>query len=557
MPNIHFIKENIIAEVPEGMTILEAAIRSKVLIESPCNAMGTCGKCKVRIPLSELKNVRQREGNHKLSEEELEKGLVLSCLTEVYGDLQVETLNLNQELKIISEGNSFSYEIKNNILKSFNGQKTSVFENNIFLGEEQGDTTAHNYGLSIDIGTTTLVAELIDLNHGEPICSVSMLNPQSLTAQDVLSRIQFASNDHGLEKMYHDIRNQINSMILELEKKAKINRKFIYEVIYSGNTTMIHLAMNINPEPLGKYPYRPVISGGQDYSARQYGIEISSFGKIYIPPAISAYVGPDITSGVLASQLDKAKGITLFIDIGTNGEMIIANNGLLSATSTAAGPAFEGMNISCGMRAGEGAIESFEIDENHNIHIKTIGNKEAIGICGSGIFDIVGELVRVGVIEQSGRLVSPEKKEFPKEIASRLIRKDGKVCFAVAENIFFTQKDIRQVQLAKGAIRSGVEALLESQAIKAEEVDYVQIAGSFGFHLREASLFHMGILPNALKNKVSFVGNTSKSGATAFLLHFDFREEMKETVKEIHVVELGTKEDYDKLFVKCLSFPEV
>lgn len=557
MPTIHFIKENITAEVPEGITILEASIKNKVLIESPCNAMGTCGKCKICIPTSELKNVRQREGNHKLSQEELEKGFVLSCLTEVHGDLQIETLNQDQELKIVSEGQSFSYQVKNNIRKFFDGQKTSVFERDLFLGEEMGDTTAHNYGMSIDIGTTTLVAELIDVNHGKAICSVSMLNPQSLTAQDVLSRIQFASDDHGLEKMYHDIRNQINAMITEIEEKAKISRNFIYEVIYSGNTAMIHLAMNINPESLGKYPYTPVISGGQDYSARQYGIQISSFGKIYIPPAISAYVGPDITSGVLASQLDKAKGITLFIDIGTNGEMIIANNGLLYATSTAAGPAFEGMNISCGMRAGEGAIESFEIDENNNIHIKTIGDKDAIGICGSGLFDIVGELARVGVIEPNGRLVSPEKKNFSKEVESRLVKKDGKISFAVAENIYFTQKDIRQVQLAKGAIRSGVEALLESQQIKAEEVDQVQIAGSFGFHLRETSLFNMGILPVEFKNKVSFVGNTSKSGATAFLLHYDFREVLKETVKEIHVVELSNKEDFNKLFVKCLSFPEV
>jgi uncharacterized 2Fe-2S/4Fe-4S cluster protein (DUF4445 family) len=211
------------------------------------------------------------------------------------------------------------------------------------------------------------------------------------------------------------------------------------------------------------------------------------------------------------------------------------------------------MNISCGMRANKGAIEFFEID-GETINIKTIGNAPPTGICGSGLLDIVGELVRVGVIGSNGKLVSPEKQSLPQFLASKLVKNDGKLCFEVAEQIYLTQKDIRQVQLAKGAVRAGVEALLEKQNIDAAKVDVVEIAGSFGYHLRANSLINIGLLPPQFDGKVLFVGNTSKSGAHAFLLNYDFRESIKEVVKQIGVVELGNTSDFERLFVKCLSF---
>ena len=556
MPTVHFINKNIDIEVSKGTTVLEAAKKAKVLIESPCNAMGTCGKCKVMLSSASLKNVIQEAGNHKVSNEEKEKGIVLSCQTYIYGDIDVKIIeqNQNKTLKILSEGKSFNYEIKNYITKHFDGTNTVIYTDDKKIGEEVGDTSKYIYGLAVDIGTTTLVASLVDTITGKELFSVSALNPQSLSAQDVLSRIQLGSTPEGLDKMYRDITDKLNSMISEIVENTAINRNNIYEVIYSGNTTMIHLALNINPKSLGKFPYTPVIYGGNRVFAKDNGIEISPFGQIYLPPVISAYVGPDITSGILASQLDKKTGTTLFIDIGTNGEMVIAKNGSLFATSTAAGPAFEGMNISNGMRAGDGAIEYFEIDENSQIIIKTIGNSQPIGICGSGLLDIVGELVRVGVIGSNGKIVSAEKGNFSNEINSRLILKDDKLCFKVSENIFLTQQDIRQVQLAKGAVRSGIHALLESQEIEAQQVDNVEIAGSFGYHLREKSLINLGLLPQEFKGKVTFIGNTSKTGAIAFLLNYNLREEIKEIVKKVGVVELSNKDNFERLFVKCLSF---
>ena len=495
------------------------------------------------------------ESRHRLKEEEIREGYVLSCQTKVFEDIEVITASTaaqNKSMKILSDGQSFSYEIKNFITKKFDGEKTNVYGGQNLLGTEEGDTTDAIYGLSVDIGTTTVVTALIDMRTGEELTSVSALNPQSLHAQDVLTRIKFASNEEGLSVMYHGITDELNRMIGEVAAQAQIRTENIYEVIYSGNTTMIHLATNVDPTPLGKYPYTPKIRGGNDIPADM--LNISPFGLIYLPPIISSYVGPDITSGVLASQLDQKKGTTLFIDIGTNGEMVIARDGSLSATSTAAGPAFEGMNITYGMRAGKGALELFEINEDGGINTHTIGDVKATGICGSGLLDIVGELVRTGVVGPNGKLIAPEKGNYPDALKKHVVLLEGKLAFCVAEDVYLTQKDIRQVQLAKGAVRAGIEALLLSQNVRAEDVDLVEIAGSFGYHLRAKSLINIGLLPKQFEGKVTFVGNTSKSGGKAFLLNTDLRRYMEKLVEKIDSVELSNREGFDKIFLSALNF---
>lgn len=555
MVKVNFISEGIISIINEGETILQAARKAGVIIESPCNAMGTCGKCKVKVVNHNEASVVSRIGGHHLNPRERQAGYVLACQTRVYEDIDVVTENIssqNKTLKILSDGRSFSYDIKSNIAKHFDGEKTRVFSGETVIGEEPGDTSSQAYGLSVDIGTTTLVTALINLLTGEEIASVSALNPQSLLAQDVLSRIKFASNSEGLKIMYNAITDELNKNVEAVSKEAKISKQHIYEVVYSGNTTMIHLACNVNPATLGKYPYTPKILGGKNIPAKM--LDISPFGLIYLPPIISAYVGPDITSGILASQLDKKKGITLFIDIGTNGEMVIANEGSLSATSTAAGPAFEGMNITYGMRAGKGALEYFKIEDSGEIKTHTIGDVETTGICGSGLLDIVGELVKAQVIGANGKFIEPEKGTYSENLKRKMVIKDGKLCFEAAPEVYLTAKDIRQVQLAKGAIRAGIEMLLLSLNVKAEEVALVEIAGSFGFHLREESLINIGLLPKEFKGKVIFIGNTSKTGGEAFLLNTDFRKSMNSLVKEINVIELANQKDFDKVFVRALNF---
>ncbi|MBU3129207.1 ASKHA domain-containing protein [Clostridium tagluense] len=542
--------------VESGTTILEAARLIGIIIESPCNAVGVCGKCKVKVARGNLGDVIQN-GKHHLSETEKAQGFVLACGAKVMADVSIEVAwkDLNKTLQILNHGESFDIELDSFIKKKYKDVgMTYIYAGEKTIGEEVGDTTALNYGIVVDIGTTTLVATLVNINTGQELNSVSALNPQSIYAQDVLSRIKFASDESGLNTMYSEITKELNRMIQKNIDATGIDKKNIYEVIFSGNTCMIHLAANVNPYSLGKYPYTPLLRGGTSLSAEEHKLNIADSGLIYLPPIISSYVGPDITSGILATRLQDRKGTTLFVDIGTNGEMVIARDGKLSSTSTAAGPAFEGMNITYGMRAEKGAIEYFNIEEDGSIEIKTIEGGAAIGICGSGLLDIVGELIANKVIGKSGRFASIENSDIPEVLRKRLVKLDGRNAFEIAEGIFLTQKDIRQVQLAKGAVRAGIEFLMNSKKVEANEVDKIQIAGSFGYHLRSKSLINIGLLPKEFEGKIDFVGNTSKSGGHALLLNKKYRSEMEKLVKEIEVIELSNGENFDKIFVKCLSF---
>ncbi len=554
MAKVNFLNENKTVIVKEGTTILEAARQAGVTVESPCNGTGVCGKCKVKLDSQSFMNILKGE-DRRISPEEKLQGYVLACEARIAGDIGVETIegHKNKALKILNHGKSFDISLNCFIKKEFeiNEEKTHIYGGGELLGSENGDTASQSYGVVVDIGTTTLVTSLVNLNNGDELDSASALNPQAIHAQDVLSRIKLASEEDGLKLMNSEIIEEINRMIAVLTGRNKINRESIYEAVLSGNTCMLHLAANVNPYSLGKFPYNPMIKGALHLKASEHGLNISKFGIIYLPPVISAYVGADITSGVLASQLHDKKGVILFVDIGTNGEMVIGLDGRLSATSTAAGPAFEGMNITYGMRAGDGAVELFNIEEDESITVKTIGGEEAVGICGSGLLDIVGELVASGVINKNGKFAGTAIPAFLKE---RLVMQDGRTAFKVTDKVLLTQKDIRQVQLAKGAVRAGIEFLLRSKGIKASEVDRILIAGSFGYHLRAKSLINIGLLPADFEGKIEFIGNTSKSGGHAFLLNKAYRKLMAELVKKVEVIELANYKDFDKVFVNCLNF---
>jgi uncharacterized 2Fe-2S/4Fe-4S cluster protein (DUF4445 family) len=556
MPCITFINENIKSRVPEGVTILEAARAAGVVIESPCNAMGTCGKCKVLLPKAEQRaSVRSGTGHHKLPEAEKDQGYVLACQAVVSGDVDVlirDYSGENKSLRILAGGNSFSYERSPFITKRLSGGKTEVYGGGGLLGVEEGNTLDHVYGVAVDIGTTTMVTSLIDLNTGEELASDSLLNPQTRFAQDVLSRIHFAGQEDGLGVLQKVFVEALITMISGMASGAGVKKEHIYEVVYSGNTTMLHLACGVDPTPLGQYPYTPNMWGGSHIPAD--GLGISEFGLIYSPPVISAYVGADIVSGILVSRLEEAKGTTVFIDVGTNGELVLARSGRLAASSTAAGPAFEGMNITCGMRASNGSVESFHIDDDGSFLFKVIGGGEATGICGSGLLDIAGELVRTGVIGANGRFVPPEQGLYSEKLKQFVGKKDGKPAFFVTGNVYLAQKDIRQIQLAKGAIRTGIEMLLAHFNISAADVDTVEIAGSFGYHLSETSLLSLGLLAPAFAGKIRFVGNTSMSGAVAFLLNTGFREKMCRLVKQIDTIELAKDPAFEKKFISYLGF---
>ncbi|GHV83131.1 hypothetical protein AGMMS50212_04710 [Spirochaetia bacterium] len=501
--------------VPDGTALLEAARSAGIEIESPCGGNGTCGKCTVKIAKNSASEFTE----------------VQACQIKVEDDTYVlirDYQNENRSMRILSQGKNFSYDL------------------DPFIKKEPPC-----YGIVIDIGTTTLVSTLVDLNTGKTLASESALNPQVRYAQDVVSRIQFASTADGLHTMRSCLVETITGMIAKITDAAaadttaestEINRLKIYEVVYSGNTVMLHIAVGVDPSPLGQAPYTPKIWGGSHVEAPDLGLAHEAL--VYLPPIISGYVGADITSGILAAGLAERKGVTVFIDIGTNGEIVVSRNGVLAASSTAAGPCFEGMNISCGMRAMNGAVESFKIDDGGNIHFSVIGGGTAQGICGSGLLDITAELVRTGIIEESGRF----SKIYP------INEKDGTGAFPITENIYLSQRDVRQVQLAKGAVRCGIEMLLDTLNVSSEEVDSVIIAGSFGYHLNENSLINLGLLPDSFAGKVEFAGNTSLSGGTALLLNAGLRKKMEALVKKIEKVELADDPMFEENFVHYMGF---
>lgn len=556
MVTVHFLPANRSITVEKGTTILAAARLAGVLIESPCNGAVVCGKCIVHLNKDSLQHIVRR-GVHQLPRSQERAGQVLSCEAELIGDITVVVPEVSeQELKITSHGHSVAVALAPYITKEYMAERdvTLLYHGAEVAAEEEGDTSAESFGLVVDIGTTTLVVSLVDLNSGVEVATASALNPQSRHAQDVLSRIRIATEEKGLREMQEGVIGEINRLAIEVAGKANVRKERLYEVIFSGNTCMLHLAVGVNPRSLGQYPYTPELIGGSWLPGESIGLKIAGSGLVYLPPIISAYVGADITAGMQAVRLHDESGTVLFVDIGTNGEMAIVHGGKLWATSTAAGPAFEGMNITFGMRAGEGAIERFTILKDGHIRLKTIGNAPAIGICGSGLMDIVAELVAHGVITKNGKFVPTETPGLHPVLAARLVKIDGKPVFSLTETVYLSQKDIRQVQLAKGAIRAGVEFLLRHTGVAAAALDKVLIAGSFGFHLTAESLVTIGLLPPETAGRIQFVGNTAKSGGEAFLLNRDSRDEMQKMVAAVQVVELANCPDFDRVFVNCLSF---
>jgi uncharacterized 2Fe-2S/4Fe-4S cluster protein (DUF4445 family) len=554
MAMIHFIPGDKTVSVTDGTNLLEAARKADVFIAAPCDGSGTCGKCRVKIPAAQRQNFKEAPHDW-LTRAERAEGWVLACQSTVHGDLQVEPdQNTDEELKILSEGQAVAVELDTWITKTFDAAsaQTRVNGGGALLVTEPGDTTQSLFGVAVDIGTTTLVVALIDLRDGREIAVASSLNPQARHAQDVLSRIKLGSQPEGLQLLQGELIAELNRLIGEAAADVDVPVRHIYEAVFSGNTTMLHLATGTNPASLGKYPYTPALQCGESVRAADIGLAIAPHGQIYLPPIMSAYVGADITSGILAAKLAELRGVTLFVDIGTNGEMVLAVNGQLTATSTAAGPAFEGMNIACGMRASRGAIEQVSLSGNY-VEIKTIGNAPPMGLCGSGLLDVVGELAALGGVDKNGRFqTNGSLPDRPWKNRFGLL--DGKPVFRIAVPVYLSQKDVRQVQLAKAAVRAGIELMLRANHLTAAQVDRVLIAGSFGFHLRTSSLIHLGLLPREFKDRVEFVGNTSKSGARAFLLNRRLRDELKQLVQRVRVLELANDPAFEKTFIQAISF---
>lgn len=555
MPVVSFRSHDISIDVPVGASLLDAARRARIRLEAPCNGGGTCGKCKVRLD-DDARESARIAGTRNLSAEEVSDGWVLLCSTLVEGDVAVELPGGTERgLRILEHGASADLPLAPWISKVHQLARnvTEVWAGPTLLAEEEGDTVGRAWGVAVDIGSTTLVVSLVDLGTGSQVGSISALNPQAVHAQDVLSRIKLGSTPEGLALLHREIMGEIDRLIGILANEARVPRRRIYEVVLAGNTCMLHLAAGVNPEPLGRYPYTPAIAGGQSLPAADLGLRVSTVAQVYLPPVVSGFVGADITAGMLSARLSAATGVTLFVDIGTNGEMVLARNGRLQATSTAAGPAFEGMNIACGMRAARGAIERVSLDGGE-VAVKTIDDAPAVGLCGSGLLDAVAELAAHGVVEPSGRFTK-KRDLLPQGLRERFAERDGKPVFHLTAEVFLSQGDIRQVQLAKGAVRAGIDVLLARNGLTPAHVDRALIAGSFGYHLTVRSLVDIGLFPPEFADKVEYVGNTSRTGAETLLTNGSSRAALAALVETVEAVELANDQGFTDSFVAAMAFP--
>ncbi len=544
-------------DVRSDETIMQALRRGGYEIEGPCNGKGICGKCRIRV--ENPADIPETD-HHSISETEArEMGIRLACrlipecdiIVHLPDDFTVDArilegehlggIDLNPAAVVVSRDDRYWL-------------KYPGMDSQILL--QKWDAQFSPKGLAIDIGTTTLVVTLFCLVTGKELSTTSSINPQTKFGHDVLSRIQKGSTQEGLDQVAGVVRKELNRLIhAACQKSNAVEVAEILDVVIGGNTTMLTLAATINPESLGHLPFAVDIKGGASYAAEDFGLDINPAGRIYVPPIVHAFIGSDITAGVLACGFLEKQKPSLFVDVGTNGEMGINNDGRFIVASTAAGPAFEGMGVSCGIRAVPGAVEAAYFD-GEIIDIKTIDGQPARGICGSGIIDIMASLLKSDIVNPDGRMKTPEEKEgLQVSVAEGLRLIDDKPVFNIADGVFFSQADIRQLQLAKGAIRTGIDMLMTEARVTAEDLEDIILAGAFGYHLRPESLAAIGLIPEKLTRKVRFAGNTSKTGCAMMLINADLREYLKKQVRRVEHLPLAEKISFQNLFIENLNFP--
>jgi uncharacterized 2Fe-2S/4Fe-4S cluster protein (DUF4445 family) len=408
----------------------------------------------------------------------------------------------------------------------------------------------------VDLGTTTVVAKLLDLDSGSVLQVVSRLNRQRNFGEDVISRISYAdSHSDGLKRMHQVIVTQLNEMIDILADRASVDRTDIYDMTVAGNTVMEHLLLAVSPKYLAELPYVPVFDRIPTLRAADLDIDIHPRARIFVFPIIGRYVGGD-TSAVLLALSDRLDQTWLAVDIGTNGEMILCNEGQLSCCSTAAGPAFEGAHIRQGMRAATGAIERVRYDSG-TFHIQTIGKAPATGICGSGLIDSVAALKKSGLLETSGRLMGDD--EIENEALQSLVsgtQQERTVRFTGTEEqaVGLSQRDIREIQLAKGAIATGIQMLLDRAGLTADDLDALYLAGAFGQYILPECAQEIGLLPTMPLSRVVFIGNAAYTGAEMALLSAPARDRCAELGRNTEYVEISTDPNFQMLYAEKMMF---
>ena len=603
-PNVAPVEKSV--TVPGGVTAFDAASWNGIAIDSTCGGHGTCKKCKIKITSGDVppSNLDHRA----FTPDEIAQGWRLACRVRALADtkfdvpplvtrpkaatvgvgrqvilrpaVQKRYLELDEptlhdqrtDIERVLEGIedlevTCSLDVLRRIpraLRAGDFKVTAVVVDDELIDVQPGDTTAKRYGVAYDLGTTTVVATLLDLNTGTPVAVRSMLNKQQPFGADVISRISATMMDPtALERLRDLAQDTLAELTDEVCAEGKIDPNDVYEVALAGNATMTQLLLGIDPEPLGVAPF---IMASKDYpevAARELGIRIHPNARAVILPSLGAYVGGDIVSGALAAGMDRDKRLRLFIDVGTNCEIVLGDGDTLLATAAPAGPAFEAASIKCGMRAAPGAIEIVKIKDGE-LTLGTIDDAPAIGICGSGLVDACAALNGIGLLDASGKFVTDEQaQQIAPTLADRLVTREGERVFVLAwgantdasDAVFLSQRDVRELQFAKAAIATGWALLLEEFGVQESDVQQVLLAGSFGSYLSPSSAVKIGLVPKLPVMRIVSAGNVAGEGAKMVLLSMQERHGATALLDEVRYVELSDRSDFNDKFVDRLAFP--
>jgi uncharacterized 2Fe-2S/4Fe-4S cluster protein (DUF4445 family) len=464
-----------------------------------------------------------------------------------------EEMNQPKIFNILNEGKMAAFDVHPVLEKNQTDQGTVItFDGNDIDQhyEEESDLLA----LIVDIGTTTIVVSLVDVEKGVEISSKTGENPQREYGDDVLTRITYIQeHEAGLETMQKSVLQLIEDLGTALCEEHNYEAEAVYGIFVSGNTIMNHIIMGVSPVSLGISPYTLQFKDSQQADFEEMGFSVFGKGVFQTLPNISAFVGGDVTAGIISTEIYKSTETKLFVDVGTNGEIVLIKNGQLYSTSCAAGPAMEGMGITCGMTARQGSIEE-AVFENGELKLQTINDEDPVGICGSGILALIREFLKVGLIIPRGNIAKPN--QVPEKYHAYLMEDVKGLWVDKAHNIYLTQQDIRKIQLAKGAILSGIQYLLKESELEPEAIDQCFIAGQFGSYVSPESFTRVGILPKVLEDKVDYVGNTSKSGAFMVAMNQELYHKMDDMIADVRHIELSLLDDYDRVFAYATFFPE-
>lgn len=600
--------------------LIDAARKVGIGIKSICGGKAKCGKCRVKVNGNFVNKVTRGE-KKLLSNDDIKNGYRLACCTKIFGNTEVyipwSTIATKQRLQIAGEEKPLElspvikkFRIK--LLKSTISDKRSNFEklrdelsekfnvvvekidfelskrlseiirtnrwnvavivrdkDIIFVGSEE--EMKKIYGIAIDLGTTKIAIYLVDLETGETIDAIGLMNPQITYGEDVISRLRYAlENKDGSNRLKEIVLEKINEEINNICEINSISSNQIMETVVVGNTTMQHIFLNLPIKQLAVSPFEPAINDVVKIKARELELTINKHGYVYFPPPIAGFVGSDHLAMILSSKIFEKDRNVLGIDIGTNTEIALKTDDVINCCSTASGSAFEGANIKHGMRASKGAIDSMVIEkDNLNVMISTIDNYPPIGICGSGILDCIAEMLKTKIIDSSGKIIRDKKgvrtgndgkleyiltekglnKEGGRKGKKEVIKESEEVDY-----ITITQNDIREIQLAKGAIRAGIDILLEDSHLNERDIDRIIIAGAFGTYLDISNSIEIGMFPNIPINKFHQIGNAAGIGAKQLLISKKMREKAKELLKNIKYVELTTYRNFVKYFANAMKF---